>query len=102
MKTRFVVRDTSYEADIRRSEKPEGESHEIVSASVLCPDGLEVKGSLKITGTALALAEERASREGGTTEEWLVRGCVRSLTAELVLRQLKQDFSFVIDHRWIH
>ena len=101
MKTSFVVNNNSYEADIRRVEKPEGEKFEICEASVRIPDGLEVKGTFKLTDTAIALAEERASQEGGSPEGWLVRGCARSLAAELVIRQLKKDFSFVIDHRWI-
>jgi hypothetical protein len=101
MKTSFEVRNTSYDADISRVDKPEGEKFEICDASVRGPDGLEVKGTFKLTDTAITVAEERAFQEGGSTEEWLARGCARSLAAELVIRQLKQNFSFVIDHRWI-
>jgi hypothetical protein len=101
MKTSFVVGDTPYEAHIRRVDKPGGENYEICDASVRSSDEPEVRGRFRLTDTAIAAAEERASREGGSAEEWLVRGCVRSLTSELVIRRLKQDFSFVIDHRWI-
>ena len=101
MRTSFEVRTTTYEADINRVDKPEGEKFAICNASIHGPGGWEVKGTFKLTDTAIAMAEERASEEGGSTEEWLARGCARSLAAELVIRQLKPDFSFVIDHRWI-
>jgi hypothetical protein len=101
MRTRFDVHGKSYEADIKRLEKREDEKFEICRASVCGPDGESVVGTLKLTDTAIALAEERASEQGGSTEEWLGRGCSRSLAAELVIRPLTADFSFVVDHRWI-
>jgi hypothetical protein len=101
MRTSFEVRNKSYEADISRVEKPEGEKFEICEASVRGPDGGPIMGTFKLTDTAIALAEENATEQGGSAEEWLSRGCVRSLAAELVIRPLKPDFSFVVDHRWI-
>lgn len=101
MRESFNVGNQSYEADIKRIEKPEGEKYETCEASVRGPGGGHIVGTLKLTDTALALAEEKAAEEGGSTEEWLARGCARSLAAELVIRPLKPDFAFVVDHRWI-
>jgi hypothetical protein len=101
MRTSFEVRGKSYEADINRIGKPEGEKFEICEASVHGPDGGPITGTFKLTDTAIALAEEKASEKGASSVEWLARGCARSLAAELVIRPLKPDFSFVVDHRWI-
>ena len=101
MRTSFEVRDKSYEADINPIEKPEGEKFEICQASVRIPDGTLIAGTLRLTDTAVALAEEMAGKRGGSVEEWLSQGCIRSLSAELVIRPLKPDFTFVVDHRWI-
>jgi hypothetical protein len=100
-KTVFKVRGKVYDAVIHRGEQPEGEKFENYQASVRNPEGTEVKGLLKLTGTATLLAEQKAKEEGGTPEEWVARGCGRSLAAEVLIRKLKPDFSFVVDHRWI-
>lgn len=101
IKTGFDVREKTYDAVIHRGVQPEGEKFEIFQASVRDADGTEVSGTLKLTGTATLLAEQRAKEEGGTPEEWVARGCCRSLAAEVLIRELKPDFSFVVDHRWI-
>lgn len=101
MRTSFEVGNKSYETEISRIEKPDGEKFEICEASVRGPDGGQIMGTFKLTDTAIALAEEKASEEGGSAEEWLARGCARSLAADLVIRPLRPDFSFVVDHRWI-
>lgn len=101
MRVSFDVRDESYEAEIYRVDKPEGEKLEICEAWVRGPGSNHVKGTFKLTDTALALAEEKAAQEGGSMDEWLARGCVGSMIAELVIRPLRSGFSFVVDHRWI-
>jgi hypothetical protein len=101
MKTRFEVRNQSFEADIHRIDKPEGEKFENWEVSVRDADGVIVKGNLKLADAAVALAKEKSSEEGGSVEEWVVRGSARSLAAEIVIRPLKPNFSFVVDHRWI-
>jgi hypothetical protein len=101
MRTSFEVRNKSYEADINPIQKPESEKFEICEASVRTPDGRLITGILKLTETAVALAEEKAGERGGSVEEWLSHGCISSLAAELVIRPLKPDFTFVVDHRWI-
>ena len=100
-KTSFKVRDSAYAVEIHRGERSEGEKFEIYQASVRDPEGVEVKGTLKLTETASLFAEERARAKGGTPEEWVARGCGRSLAAEVLIRKLKPEFSFVVDHRWI-
>ena len=100
-KTTFKVHDKVYDAEIHRGEQPEGEKFEVYQASVRDPEGTEVKGSFKLTETATLLAVQKAQEGGGTPAEWVARGCGRSLAAEVLIRKLKPDFSFVVDHRWI-
>lgn len=100
-KASFTVRDKVYNAVIHRGAQPEGEKFEMYQATVSDPEGIDIKGTLKLTGTATLLAEQRAKEEGGTPEEWVARGCGRSLAAEVLIRKLKPDFTFVVDHRWI-
>jgi hypothetical protein len=101
MRTSFAVRDRAYEASVTRVGRPEGEMFEIFEVAVVGPGGSRVEGTLKFTEAALALAEETATKEGGTADEKTARGCARCLAAELAIRKLKPDFSFVVDHRWI-
>jgi hypothetical protein len=101
MRTSFEVRDRVYDIEIARGERPEGDKFEIYRAALRDADGALVNGTLKLTETAILLAEEKAGEEGGTPEEWLARGCARSLAAEILIRKPMPDFSFVIDHRWI-
>ncbi len=95
------MRDRVYDIEIAPGERPEGDQFEIYRVALLDADGAQVNGTLKLTKTAILLAEQKAGEEGGTPEEWLARGCGRALAAEIVIRKPKPDFSFVIDHRWI-
>jgi hypothetical protein len=101
MKTTFEVRRDSYEADITHVGKPEGETFEVYEVTVCGPESSPVHGTLKLTDTAVALAADKAKGEGETAEEWVARGCARSLASELLIRKLQSDFAFVVDHRWI-
>lgn len=100
-KATFQVSDKSYSAEIHQVEKPEGEKFEICEVTVQSPDEGPVRGLLKLTPEALLMADQRAEEEGGVAQDWLARGCARALAAEVVIRKLKSDFSFVVDHRWI-
>lgn len=104
MKADFQVRDKQYQAEIRPEgpgSKSEDEKFKLYSVAVDGQDGGAVEGTLKITPQAIELASERATKEGGSADEWLARGCARSLAAEVLLRNLKPEFSFIVDHRWI-
>ena len=102
MKADFQVRDKHYQAEISPGgSKTEDEKFELYSAAVGSQDGGAVEGTLKITPQAIELAGERATKEGGSAEDWLARGCARSLAAEVLIRNLKPEFSFIVDHRWI-
>ena len=101
MKTTFEVSSDSYEVDITHVGKPEGEKFETYEVTVRGPESSSVQGTLKLTDTALALADEKAKDESETAEEWIARGCARSLASEVLIRKLQPEFSFVVDHRWI-
>ena len=100
-KTTFEVSGKSYNAEIQQVEKPEGEKFEICEVTVHGPDEGPVQGILKLTQDALVMADQRAVEEGGTAPDWLARGCARALAAEVVIRNLKSNFAFVVDHRWV-
>jgi hypothetical protein len=101
MKTTFEVSSQSYDAEIHQVEKPEGEKFEVFEVAVRGPDQGLTQGTLKLTEEALDTAARKAKDEGGSAEEWLARGCGRALAAEVVIRKLSPDFSFVVDYRWI-
>ena len=104
MKTTFAVSDKSYDAEVRalgRTEEEKKQKFELYEVEVHGPDEGSAKGLLKLTPEALTAARDRADEEGGSAEEWLARGCARALAAEVVIRKLTSDFSFVVDHRWI-
>ena len=100
MKADFEVRDKRYHAEIRPGDKTEDGKFHLYSVSVGGQNGA-VEGTLKITPQAIELAGERAGKEGGSPEEWLARGCAQSLAAEVLIRKLKPQFSFIVDHRWV-
>jgi hypothetical protein len=100
MRADFQVRDKTYHAEIRPGEKTEDEKFQLYSVAVSGQNGA-VEGTLKVTPQALDLAGKRASQEGGSAEEWLARGVAKSLAAEVLIRKLKPQFSFIVDHRWI-
>ena len=101
MKAGFQVRDKQYQAEISAGEKSDDEKFQLYSVSVDGQEGGAVQGTLKITPRAIEVADARASKEGGSAEEWLARGCARSLAAEVLIRRLKPEFSFIVDHRWV-
>ena len=101
MRTSFEVRNRAYDVEIVPGEKTEGDQFEIYQVALRDAEGAQVNGTLKLTATAVLLAEQKAREEGGTLEERLARGCGRSLAAEILIRKPKSDFSLVIDHRWI-
>jgi hypothetical protein len=97
----FQVRDKRYHAEIRPGDKTEDEKFQLYSVAVGGQNAGAVEGTLKVTPQALELAGKRASQEGGSAEDWLARGCAKSLAAEVLIRKLKPQFSFIVDHRWI-
>ena len=101
MKATFTVRNKSYELELGPTEKGEGEKFEPYRASVRGQNGGSVEGTLKLTPETLDHARGRAEREGGSVEDLLARACARSLAAEVLIRRLKPDFSFIVDHRWV-
>jgi len=101
MRTSFEVRNRAYDIEIVPGEKSEGDKFEIYRVALRDGEGAQVNGTLKLTEAAIVLAEQKANEEGGTPEDWLARGCGRSLAAEILIRQPQPDFSLVIDHRWI-
>lgn len=101
MKATFEVSSKFYNAEIRLVEKPAGEKFEICEVTVRGPDEGRVQGILKLTQDALDVADQRAAEEGGSAQDWLARGCARALAAEVVIRKLKSDFTFWVDHRWV-
>jgi len=101
MRASFQVRDRRYEVEIRPDDKAEDEKFKLYAAAVAGQGEGAVEGTLKLTPQAIQIASERASREGSTAEEWLARGCARSLAAEVLIRKLKPEFSFIVDHRWM-
>jgi len=101
MTTTFKVRDKEYRLEVSPAEKPEGEKFELYRGTLAGQDGGPVSGTFKLTAKAIELAREKASKESSAPDQLLARACGRSLASEILIRKLKPDFSFVVDHRWV-
>lgn len=101
MKTKFKVRDKEYEVVLERRAKGEGDKFEPFAATVSGSGVGPIQGTLQFTPEALEAAQKKATEDGKTMEDLLVHASARSLAAEMVIRKLKPDFSFVVDYRWL-
>jgi hypothetical protein len=101
MRTTFTVRDKKYEVVLEKREPGEGEKNHPYTATVSGPDGSSVRGTLLFTPGALAEAPKIAAAKGSSVDELLASAGARALVAEIVVRKLKPDFSFIVDHRWL-
>lgn len=97
MKTSFKVRGKDYEAVIEKRERGEGDKYNPYGVTVTGQPGGSISGTLQLTDSAL----EAAQKKGGDANGALASACGRSIAAELVIRKLKPDFSFIVDHRWV-
>ena len=102
MKSTFSVKDTSYEITLEKKERGEGDKFNPYTARVSGQPGGVVEGTCQITDDALKAADELASSGGTSAGDLLAMACGKSLASELVIRKLQPEFSFVVDHRWLH
>jgi hypothetical protein len=101
MKSKFRVRDREYEVVLEKRAKGEADKFEPYGATVSGQPGGSVAGTLQFTPETIAAAEKKAAGKGESLGDLLARASGRSLAAEVVIRKLKPEFSFVIDHRWL-
>ncbi len=101
MRATFNVKDDRYEVTLEKRERGEEDKFNPFAGTVSGPTGGGVQGTFQITDEALKRADERASSSGVTSDELLARACGKSAATELVIRQLKPEFSFVVDHRFV-
>lgn len=101
MKATFKVRTDSYDAMLERVERGEGDKFNPYRVTVSGQKGGPVTGTVQVTDSALEAAEEKAKEAGGSSDDYLATACGRSLAAEVLIRELAPDFSFVVDHRWL-
>jgi hypothetical protein len=97
MRTTFTVRNKKYELSLEKREPAEGEKNHPYAATVTGENGGPVKGTLQFTPAAL----EAAQKKGASADEHLAAAGAKSLAAEVLIRKLKADFSFVVDHRFV-
>jgi len=101
MQSKFTVKSHEYEVALEKSERGEEDKFNPYRATVTGqPDG-PVQGTCQITDAALEAADKSATSGGATAGDRLADACGKSLAAELVIRKLKPDFSFVVDYRWL-
>jgi hypothetical protein len=101
MRTNFKVRDKEYEVSLEKRERGEGDKFIPYSAAVSGQNEGTVKGTIQLTPQALEAAQKK-SAEGSTSVDDLVASASgRALAAEVLIRKLKPDFSFVVDYRWL-
>jgi hypothetical protein len=95
---------TKYELVLEKRDPAEGEKFHPYTATVRAEGAQSngsVRGTLQFTPGALEAAEKRAAQKGASPDDLLTVAAARSLSAEVIVRKLKPDFSFVVDHRWL-
>jgi hypothetical protein len=100
MRTTFTVRNKKYELSLQKKEPAEGEKNHPYTAVVSGENGT-VNGTLNFTQGALDAARKMVEEKGASIDDLLVAAGGRSLAAEILIRKLKPDFSFIVDHRWL-
>jgi hypothetical protein len=101
MRTTFTVRDRKYELVLEKREPGEGEKYHPYTATVSGQNGSPVKGTLQFTPGALEAAQKMAAEKRLSVDDLLAGAGARALAAEVLVRKLKPDFSFIVDHRWL-
>jgi hypothetical protein len=101
MRTTFTVRNRKYELVLEKRQPGEGEKNHPFTASVSGQNGSPVRGTLQFTPGALDSGQKMAAAKGVSIDDLLASAGGRALTAEVLIRKLKPDFSFVVDHRWL-
>ena len=101
MRTTFTVRNRKYELVLEKREPGEGEKNHPYAASVSGQNGSPVRGTLQFTPGALGAAQKMAAAKGVSIDDLLASAGGRALAAEVLVRKVKPDFSFVVDHRWL-
>ncbi len=101
MRTTFTVRNRKYDLVLEKREPAEGEKNHPYTATVSGENGGPVRGTLQFTPGAIEAAQKRASEKGASAEDLLASGGAKSLASEVLIRKLKADFSFIVDHRWV-
>ncbi len=101
MRTTFTVRNRKYELVLEKREPGEGEKNHPYTATVSGQNGSPIRGTLQFTPGALDAAPKVASAKGSSVDDLLASAGARSLAAEVLIRKLKPDFSFIVDHRFL-
>ena len=101
MKATFSVQEHEYQIALEKKERAEGDKFNPFGATVTGQPGGAVAGTCQITDSLLEAAGEKAGSGAAAEGDLLAQACGRSLAAELVIRKLKPEFSFVVDHRWL-
>jgi hypothetical protein len=101
MRTTFTVRNRKYELVLEKREPGEGEKNHPYTASVSGQNGSPVRGTLQFTPGALDTAQKMAAAKGLSIDDLMASAGGRALAAEGLVRKVKPDFSFVVDHRWL-
>jgi hypothetical protein len=101
MRATFTFRNKKYDLVLEKREPAEGEKTHPYGATVSGSNGGPIRGTLQFTPAALEAAKKMAAEKGGSLGDLLASAGARSLAAEMVIRKLKPQFSFIVDHRWL-
>jgi hypothetical protein len=98
MKKEFRFLDKSYSLEMGDSNSSDGD-FEKCDGRVY--DGkLQYQGVFKLTKIAWEKASQKAQEKEKPLDEILVTGCIEVLKAELYIRNISDEFSYVTDHRF--
>jgi hypothetical protein len=100
MRTTFTVRNRKYELVLEKREPGEERKttrHRFGVGSERKPG----PGHPSIHSGSSRAAPKIGRGEGRFLDDLLASAGARALAAEILIRNLKPDFSFIVDHRWL-
>lgn len=98
MKKVFDFFGQAYALEMDGSAEAEGDFQ--LFKAVVTRTGETRKGVFKLTKSAWEAVNRKAQESQRPLDENLVEGCVDAIKAELYIRPLPDEFSYLLDHRY--
>ena len=98
MKKEFQFLKKRYSLSMESSAESEGDFHKC--AGKVHNGQATCNGIFKLTQLAWETANQKAKDNQQPLEQVLVQGCIQVLKAELYIREIRDGFAYVTDHRF--
>ena len=98
MKKEFSFLEKSYSLEMDGSNDSDGDFEKC--SGRVCGEKSQYQGVFKLTKIAWETVSQKAQKKEKSLDEVLVGGCIEVLKAELYIRDISDEFSYVTDHRF--